>query len=179
MHFRSNLNNKKREMKSIFKRFSVFVALCSISMVMLAQTPVKTSFVSGSDKGGKESADKVTDGRKFSKWCLDNEKKMPYFVVLSVGETPIVLKEYLFTTGDDTASYPDRNPATWVVYGSNDMKTWKVLDEKNSHLRMGAMNAQDYYFPVKPKDAYKFFKFEFHEMQEGTRIQLSEISLMK
>ena len=161
------------------KRYLAMWMLCAVSMTSLAQTPVKTTFVDGTDKRGKETSDKVTDGRKFTKWCLDSEKKMPYFVVLSVGETPIVLKEYILTTGDDTASYPDRNPASWVVYGSNDNKTWKVLDEKHSYLRMAGLNIQDYYFPVKPQDAYKYFKFEFIETQGDTRIQLSEISLFK
>lgn len=166
-------------MSKIMKKIAALLLLCATSMNLLAQTPVKTTFIDGSDKGGKETADKVTDGRKFTKWCLQNEKKMPYFVVLSVGDTPILLKEYILTTGDDTASYPDRNPASWIVSGSNDMKTWKTIDEKNSHLRMGALNIQDYYFPVKAKEAYKYYKFVFTELQDGSRIQLSEISLFK
>lgn len=176
--FAPRITQNKKEGKEM-RRIMTILALCTVSVTLLAQTPVKATFVDGTDKAGKESADKVVDGRKFTKWCYQNEKKLPYFVVLSVGETPITLKEYILTTGDDTASYPDRNPASWVVSGSNDMKNWKVVDEKHSYLRMAGLNLQDYYYPVKAKEAYKYYKFEFIEMHEGSRIQLSEISLFK
>jgi hypothetical protein len=66
-----------------------------------------------------------------------------------------------------------------VVYGSNDQKNWKIVAEEHSNLRMGGLNEQDYYFPVKSRTPFRFFKFVFQEMQEDTRIQLSEIALIK
>ena len=35
---------------------------------------------------------------------------------------------YALITGNDTRQYPDRNPNTWVLYGSNDGKNWEALD---------------------------------------------------
>lgn len=159
---------------------NIALALClGITSSVWAQDVVKATFVSGTDKDGKESADKVVDGHKYTKWCINKEQLMPYTVVLSVGETPIVLKEYILTTGDDTATYPDRNPASWVVCGSNDQQKWTVLDEKHSYLRMAGLNIQDYYFPVKTDKAFKYYRFQFTETQARSELQLSEIQLCK
>ncbi|MBQ7325304.1 MAG: hypothetical protein IJW98_06150 [Clostridia bacterium] len=35
---------------------------------------------------------------------------------------------YVLVTGNDTSEYPIRNPGAWVLYGSNDGKTWEALD---------------------------------------------------
>ena len=168
-------------MRQTMKTAMAALLMAAASVAAMGQTAVKATFVngSGSDSRNRESADKVADGRKSTKWCMDDPRQMPYFVVLSVGEQPVALQEYVFTTGDDTNMYPDRNPCSWVVYGSNDQKDWKIVAEEHSNLRMGPLNEQDYYFPVKSKTPFKFFKFVFQEVQEDTRIQLSEITLIK
>ena len=166
-------------MKQTIRTTLTAFMLATISAAAMEQTAVKATFVSGSDAKTRESADKVADGRKSTKWCMDDPRPLPYTVVLSVGEQPIALQEYVFTTGDDTNMYPDRNPCSWVVYGSNDQKQWKVVAEEHSNLRMGPLNEQDYYFPTKSQTPFKFYKFVFQEVQEGTRIQLSEIQLIK
>ncbi len=165
-------------MKQTMKTFVATLIMTGTTAIMMAQTPVKATFVEGSDKGRRESADKVADGKKFTKWCLDAPQKMPYYVILSVDE-PIALGEYILTTGDDTNEYPERNPCSWLVYGSNDQKDWKLVAEQHSCLRMGDLNEQDYYFTTKNQKPFRYFKFVFQEMQEGTRIQLSEIALIK
>ncbi|MBQ7179686.1 MAG: hypothetical protein IJR87_00170 [Bacteroidaceae bacterium] len=166
-------------MKQTIRTSLAALMMAAVSAVAMGQTAVKATFVSGSDAKTRESADKVADGRKSTKWCMDDPGQLPYFVVLSVGEQPVALQEYVFTTGDDTNMYPDRNPCSWVVYGSNDQKQWKVVAEEHCNLRMGPLNEQDYYFPTKSQTPYRFFKFVFQEVQEDTRIQLSEIQLIK
>lgn len=162
------------------KGMRLFAAMALIACCggALAQERVKATFVEGTGDRGREGAPMVTDGRKSTKWCIDMPQRMPYYVVLEA-EKPIVLSEYTFTTGDDTHSYPDRNPASWMVYGSNDKTTWKLLDEKHSYFRMTDLNEQEYFFPVKTKAEFKYFKFTFLEMQDDTRIQLSEIGLIR
>jgi len=155
---------------------SVFV-WASMTTCTMAQNFVKVQFVEGLGSG-REGAQFVADGRKATKWCYDAPEKMPYYVVVEASEA-FKLKEYVLVTGDDTYTYPERNPATWMVYGSNDKKDWKLLDERHSNFRMADLNEQEYYFPVKDASAFKFYKFLFMEMQDETRIQLSEIMLVK
>ena len=121
-------------MRQTMKTAMAALLMAAASVAAMGQTAVKATFVNGSgpDSRNRESADKVADGRKSTKWCMDDPRQMPYFVVLSVGEQPVALQEYVFTTGDDTNMYPDRNPCSWVVYGSNDQKDWKIVAEEHS-----------------------------------------------
>ena len=152
--------------------------LSEICLYNTIQTPVKTTFVSGSGQGKKEGADMVADGYLFSKWCIDEPRQMPYNVVLDAGQ-PTPINEYRFYTGDDTHTYPSRNPITWRMSGSNDKQNWTVLDEQKSTRRLRDENEQEYRFKPKSTGSFRYYRFEFIQMVEGTRLQLSEIKLFK
>ena len=103
---------------------------------------------------------------------------MPYAITLDAGQqTPIT--EYRFVTGDDTHSYPDRNPVSWKVSGSNDQQNWTTLDEQKGNSRLRDENEQEYRFRLKATGSYRYYRFEFLRMADGTRLQLSEIKLYK
>ena len=156
---------------------STRIQLSEINLYNVAQTPAKVTFVSGSGSG-KEGAAMVADGRLFSKWCIDDSRQMPYTVVLDAGEA-IGLTEYRFVTGDDTHTYPDRNPISWKVSGSNDKQAWTTIDEQKDNRRLRDENEQEYRFSNVPKGQYRYYRFEFTKMAAGTRLQLSEIKLFK
>jgi len=156
---------------------STRIQLSEINLYNVAQTPAKVTFVSGSGKG-KEGAAMVADGRCFSKWCIDDSRQMPYTVVLDAGEA-IGLTEYRFVTGDDTHTYPERNPISWKVSGSNDKQAWTTIDEQKDNRRLRDENEQEYRFSNVPKGQYRYYRFEFTKMAAGTRLQLSEIKLYK
>ena len=163
------------------KKLSFCVAATLFSLSLSAQKFVKASFVDTFYN---------KDANGFYDFVNSNEKNeqvrpnmmlaaaLPYFVILEVAE-PIALKEYTLVTGNDTHSYPDRNPSTWFVYGSNDKTSWKLLDERHSNFRMADLNAQEYFFSAQGKTPCRYFKFVFSEMQADTRLQLSEIGLVK
>ncbi len=142
----------------------------------LAQTKVKTTFVSGTESGGKESTELVADGYKWTKWCMSDEKKMPYFVILDV-QQPTEISQYGLVTGDDTNSYPGRNPLAWNIYGSNDQKEWSVINRVKFDQRMSDENEQEYRYRIHQPQTFRYYKFEFTRMTSGTMIQLSEINL--
>ena len=120
----------------------------------------------------------VTDGFLHTKWCIDEPSQMPYTVTLDAGsQTPVI--EYRFCKGDDTHSYPERNPVAWRMSGSNDQKTWTPLDEQTSNYRLRDENEQEYRFRPKATGQYRYYRFEFLRMSAGTRLQLSEIKLYK
>ena len=154
------------------------IQLSEICLYDKVQMPAKATFVSGSGRDGKEGAAMVADGRLFSKWCIDEPRQMPYYVVLDAGEQ-IKLTEYHFVTGDDTHSYPDRNPVTWKVSGSNDQQTWTTLDEQKNNRRLRDENEQEYRFKPAAATSFRYYRFEFLKMAGGTRLQLSEIKLFK
>ena len=97
---------------------------------------------------------------------------------LDAGEAAPVT-EYRFVTGDDTHDYPDRNPVSWKMSGSNDQKSWTVLDEQKGNRLLRDENEQEYRFRPATSGNYRYYRFEFLKMAGGTRLQLSEIKLFK
>ena len=145
----------------------------------LAQAPIKTTLVSGSGRGGQEGPAMICDDQLSTKWCIDFPRLMPYSIVLDAGQQTGVV-EYGLVTGDDTNAYPERNPVTWKVSGSNDKENWTTLDDQKNNRSLPAEGLQEYRF--KPtaagaKDKFRYYRFEFFRMAGGTRIQLSEIYL--
>ena len=118
----------------------------------------------------------ASDGRLSTKWCIDDPQQMPYSIVLDAG-SQTSLTEYGLVTGDDTHSYPSRNPVTWRVSGSNDKQAWTVIDEQKYNRRLRDENEQEYRFKPAVKGQFRYYRFEFIRMAEGTRLQLSEVKL--
>ena len=154
------------------------IQLSEIYLYDKVQMPVKATFVSGSGRDGKEGAAMAADGWLFTKWCIDEPHQMPYSIILDAGEAAPVT-EYRFVTGDDTHDYPDRNPVSWKMSGSNDQKSWTVLDEQKGNRLLRDENEQEYRFRPATSGNYRYYRFEFLKMAGGTRLQLSEIKLFK
>ena len=178
--FKPTFNGKFRYFRFEFIRMagSTRIQLSEINLYKTAKAAIKATFVSGSGRDGKESAAMASDGLFYTKWCLDEPREMPYNIVLDAGEQAIV-SEYSFVTGDDTHNYPDRNPITWKVSGSNDQKSWTTLDEQKFNRRLRDENEQEYRFKTANQNPYRYYRFEFIRMAGGTRLQLSEIKLFK
>ena len=154
------------------------IQLSEICLYNKVPTPIEATFVSGTGRSTKEGASMVADGHLYSKWCIDEPRQMPYTIVLDAGEqTP--LSEYRLVTGDDTHTYPDRNPITWRVSGSNDKQNWTTLDNQKDNYRLRDENEQEYRFKPANSGNFRYYRFEFIKMADGTRLQLSEIKLFK
>lgn len=154
---------------------AAFLLLASFSCDLLAQTDAKLSLVSGPGRDRNEGPAMVCDGQLSTKWCIDSPRQMPYTIVLDAGKQA-TFAEYGLVTGDDTEAYPERNPVTWRVSGSNDKQEWTLLDNQKNTRSMGAENWQEYRFRFSSKGAYRYYRFEFSQVAGGTRIQLSEIN---
>lgn len=164
----------KFQMKSSLQIVTMLLLMCN---QMLAQS-IQTTFVSGTGPGGNEGPAMVCDGKYETKWCIDSPHRLPYKIVLDAGEETSVV-EYGFVTGDDTSTYPDRNPMTWRVYGSTDMQDRVLLDDRKNDHGMGDDDEEEYRFRTTNDKKFRYFIFEFHGMAGGTRIQLGEINLYK
>ena len=157
---------------------STRIQLSEINIYKTKQTPIKATFVSGTGRDGKEGAAMAADGRLFTKWCIDAPQQMPYAIVLDAGQATVI-SEYRFYTGDDTHTYPDRNPVSWRLSGSNDQQNWTTLDEQKNNRRLRDENEQEYRFKTSATSSFRYYRFDFIRMADGTRLQLSEIKLFK
>ena len=118
----------------------------------------------------------VADGNKWTKWCLDAPDELPYHVTLDAAK-PTTMKAYALVTADDTHNYPSRNPIAWNIYGSNDRKEWKQVEQVKYSRKLDDQNEHTYMFRIKGCQPWRYYKFEFTRMAAGTRIQLSEIEI--
>ena len=78
-----------------------------------------------------------------------------------MAEKPVAVKQYSIVTGADTWNYPQRNPRSWKLEGSNDNQNWTVIDEHNDFdaYMIHSVNKEEFTFTVNGTDTYKFFKF--------------------
>ncbi len=83
---------------------------------------------------------------------------------------------YVLVTGNDTDEYPARNPIAWVLYGSNDGKTWEALDIVGNSNMLGESFAPHVYI-LENSGSYEWFCLSV-EVTAGS-MQLCEIILMK
>ena len=165
-------------MKKNVMRMLVLTGTMALTTTVLAQETIKTKFVSGTGNDREEGPEMICDGDVSTKWCIDEPENMPYTIILDAG-TPTDFAEYGFVTGNDTQDYPDRNPVTWRVSGSNDKQNWTTIDNQENDRTLRDENEQEYRFKPAKKGQFRYYRFEFLKMADGTRIQLSEINLHK
>ena len=63
---------------------------------------------------------------------------------------PVELSGYRITTAADTQAFPERNPVSWSLLGSNikapSDEDWTLLDHRENDTTLGAANYQPYDF---------------------------------
>ena len=124
-------------------------------------------------KAGSEGYDKLFDGKKETKWCIDKYHKM-WFVEFMSWE-PINVTSYGFITANDTEAFPGRNPKNWKVYGKlNKGDQWTELDHRTNGNPTVGNYMQAWYACGHMKCQY--FRFEVSEnvSNDADLMQLSE-----
>ena len=95
----------------------------------------------------------------------------------------VVVTKYEIVTGDDTASYSERNPKAWTLYGSDSASgPWIAIDTKTSGNYLPAENHKATAFSVSNSAAYQYYKFTVTEVGNVIQwnsyyVQLSELRL--
>ncbi len=134
---------------------------------------VSRSSVSGPDGFNGEGVENLFDNDKQSKYCIDPNGDIE---VTFKTKKDIEIKAYLLRTANDTHEYAERNPDSWIFYGSTDGETWiEITSVDNGEDKMAAENFMWYGFEVDSPGAYKYYKFVFKN--QGI-FQLSEIRLL-
>lgn len=121
-----------------------------------------------------EGAVNLFDNNTGTSYSTSNSN--PY-VIFSMTQ-PVLVKSYDITTSDDAASYPEKNPESWVLYGSNDGTTWTSIDSIEHGSRIiGAVNNKCYRYSINNGIMYQYYKFQITSAHSGSAVQLSGLSL--
>lgn len=112
------------------KILSIVLTLCMvmslIPAVIFAADVATFTAIDGTGGTGKEGYTKLFDvnnsGTNATKWCVQNFSANDTYVVIEASEV-VTLTNYTFITGNDTGTYPGRNPKAWELYGSNNYDT--------------------------------------------------------
>ncbi len=140
----------------------------------------------GTERSGKdsESYGSLLDGDTSTKWCVPVADE-PYIVFKAAQK--VRANAYILTTANDTASHPERNPKSWVLYGSNDYDeteksgTWTAVHIMTDNSTLGAVNFTPYTFTVNgSEDCYRYYKLVILKCAGDSDglMQLSEFSLL-
>ncbi len=96
-----------------------------------------------------ETQENLFDNDVMTKFCgMFTDKTIIY---IDAGK-PVALSGYRMTTANDTQSYPDRNPVSWSLLGSNTKSdrpnddVWTLLDHHENDYTLGAVNYTPYTF---------------------------------
>ena len=122
------------------------------------------------NKGGY---DKLFDGNKETKWCVDKYERM-WFVEFMSWE-PIMVTSYGLTTANDTKVFPGRNPKKWKLYGKlNKGDQWTELDHRTNG-NPTVCNYMQAWFACRHMKC-QYFRFEVSENvnNDPDLIQLAE-----
>ncbi len=120
----------------------------------------------------REGAKNLFDGDPSTKYCLQHTHTV--HVTFRTTE-PVSLVGFSVTTGEDTDVFPERNPQTFALYGSNDGNTWELISLVGyGHDLLGAESAVEYAFAATNQNAYRYFRFGFNN---NAIMQLSEVTL--
>jgi hypothetical protein len=89
----------------------------------------------------------------------------------------VVVTDYVIYTSNDTETYPERNPKTWILYGSEDGNEWNVIDSV-SDGNLPSSNYTPVLFHTENQTAYSYYKLEIQSLAgDGNVLQFTEICL--
>ena len=132
----------------------------------------KTIYATMDGISANEGAENLLDGNPLTKYCLSHTHTV--HVTFRMNE-PVSVIGFSVTTGGDTDKFPERNPQTFALYGSNDGSTWEVIGVVGyGHDLLGATSMDEYAFPSQNTNEYRYFRFGFNNNEI---MQLSELTL--
>ena len=117
------------------------------------------------DNYGNEGFAKLFDKNKYSKWCVVNSSGAWDTIWVDFKSAiPFIPTKYIFTTGNDTNSFKNRNPKAWKIHGkANENDDWTTLVSviHGESAGLGIDNCADYTFDIEGVTTkYQYFRFE-------------------
>ena len=131
----------------------------------------------GSGYAGGEGYNKLLDGNTGTKWCSNVKSDGVWYVEFHTASA-VQVDGYKLTTGNDTQTYPGRNPKNWTLKAKvNSGDAWTVIDTKTDNTDMPAANYSSVDFETDVRGMYQYFRLEVSTVQSGDGLQLSEMQL--
>ena len=131
----------------------------------------------GAKDDGSEDAVMLFDGDTQTKWCqiVDTEDGTTTIQWAMTKATKI--DAYTFSSANDS---PERYPADWVLYGSNDGEEWTEVDTVEGAERVTEFFTESGIFECDAPAAYTNYKIHFTKNGTTDRIiyQISELTLL-
>ena len=137
-----------------------------------------------------QSYDNLVDGKFTSsdgtKWCLAMSGKTvlagqtePAVYCEFNATVPIEVTKYILTTGDDNATWKNRNPKRWALQGKlNSNDAWITLDSIAGDDTMQDVNFTNYEFTIAEPGICQYFRFLVYENKGDGSLQLCELRLV-
>lgn len=133
--------------------------------------------ISGPEGYPNEDAANAFDGVESTKYCFNGNGVSDIFFSTSV---PVTVRAYVFQTANDTETYTERNPDSWVLYGSSDPDaekngTWITLAaEPDGDSLMEPVNFTYYGMKVQKSESCRYFKLSIEDYEI---VQFSEFMI--
>ena len=143
------------------------VSLKSIRPLMLGYIP------SSMNSAGGEFFSNAFDGNPGTKYLNFDKLNTGVMIKLSQGK---VISGVTFTTANDS---PERDPASFILYGSNDTVTWVVIDSKNIALSNNRFTDSTY--TIDNINAYVYYNMVFPTVKNAgaaNSMQIAEITFI-
>ncbi len=130
----------------------------------------------------EEDYDRLFDCDMGTKWCVTNFEGAHVIFSLSEEVRPT---GYTVITGDDSARYAGRNPASWALYGARGRKApdrnsgkWELIDYIAEDTTLKGQKFAQYRFEIHNlREKYQHFMLVIPETRDGSIMQISEFAL--
>ncbi len=114
-------------------------------------------------------ASQVIDGNPKTKWFVLGSKQA--WILLDFDSTGFRADSYALTSAEDC---PGRDPKNWTLSGSNDGKTWMILDQRQDEEFSGRNQTRR--FTIAAPKTYPIYRINF-DNDGDPDFQLAEIAL--
>ena len=163
------------------RKWLVTLLLLVAAMVMpvTGKAQVTLTYDSSSSGYSNETASNLFDGDTSTKWCYDAPSTSSSAWVVFKANEACRLKGYTITTANDNASYRNRNPKDWKIYGSNDKSNWTELVSVSNDSKLQDENSTSYEYTLATgiTTKYEYYKWEITANQGAGVFQVSEFSI--
>ena len=120
----------------------------------------------------------LVDGKTYTKWCVTTLGN-PTFIEFN-SSLAFVPTGYRMITGNDTGTYPHRNPVSWTVKGKlhrDDEWTTLATETDNYSMPQGSGMHKDFSITGN-SNPYQYFRFEVSKVERNLAFQLSEFQFL-
>ena len=133
------------------------------------------SVTDGTQNDRTEGCYKLIDGDEKTKWCTSHKRNGIFFVEFQSKDL-MCPQGYYLITGNDTKTYPERNPKSWKLLAKrNPDDEWTTISEvKDYSLPAENLALKEFKLDVEYR-YWQYFRFEVSEICWGGVMQLSEL----